>query len=79
MCVREGGWRGWRDHLVKYGYTSVCMKGRSIRDGFQMTSGHSSVCRPRVELTDEETRVTSRMLRSPMSGVSEKVVADDFK
>ena len=37
-----------REHLSKYGYTEGCMKCRSIREGFQITRGHSSLCRERI-------------------------------
>ena len=32
------------EHLSKYGYSEGCMKCRSIREGFQITRGHSGWC-----------------------------------
>ena len=37
-----------KEHIVKFGYTSGCLKCRAMREGFQVTSGHSSLCRERI-------------------------------
>ena len=37
-----------REHLSKYGFTEGGMKCRSIREGFQITRVHSSLCRERI-------------------------------
>jgi hypothetical protein len=37
-----------KEHIVKFGYTASCIKCRAIREGFQVTRGHSSLCRERI-------------------------------
>ena len=37
-----------KEHIVKFGYTSSCLKRRAMREGFQVTRGHSSLCRERI-------------------------------
>ena len=47
----EGAPRGMyitKVHIVKFGFTSSCLKCRAMREGFQVTMGHSSLCRERI-------------------------------
>jgi len=37
-----------KEHIVKFGYTASCLKRRAMREGFQVTRGHSSLCRERI-------------------------------
>ena len=37
-----------KEHIVKFGYTSSCLKRRAMREGFQVTRGRSSLCRERI-------------------------------
>jgi len=37
-----------KEHIVKFGYTASCLKCRAMREGFQVTRGHSSLCRDRI-------------------------------
>ena len=37
-----------KEHIVKFGYTSSCLKCRAMREGFQVTRGRSSLCRERI-------------------------------